>query len=169
MDENPDIAARMDAFVKDSGMDPTCQTGYSVFEIPMEKDENRLDDVSFGQDAVYADFITLDDYNALENTDVKLGPDEVLVYGMREKYGFDSMHLLGTEYKAKELDSFSENNPNEAIVNDTYLMSFLPVKPCCESRTRRRRRPGKCIRTIRRLFSTGPDWTVRTRTSRRTI
>ena len=122
MDENPDIAARMDAFVKDSGIHPTRQTGYSVFEIPMEKEGNRLDDVSFGQDAVYADFIALDDYNALENTDVKLGPDEVLVYGMREKYGFDSMHLLGTEYKAKELDSFSENNPNDAIVNNTYLI-----------------------------------------------
>ena len=50
MDENPDIAARMDAFVKDSGMDPTRQTGYSVFEIPMQKDGNRLDDVSFGQE-----------------------------------------------------------------------------------------------------------------------
>ena len=103
---------------------------YAYFNVDIEQNIAKLTNQYNPEKTNVVYLIPLDDYNALlskvsDNT-IDLDNDEVLIYSTREKFNYDSINLLGNEYKIKNhIDSFDFNNDSAAfsLFNCHYIIT----------------------------------------------
>ncbi|EOS61897.1 hypothetical protein C815_00343 [Firmicutes bacterium M10-2] len=126
--EQDQIAQDVQNFWNEEGFSPQSVRQCSYLKVSLGADQqDRYDHVSFDQNAVYFRFMTLDDYNTMEGTNVTLAPNEILVYSERVNLEGDQLSLLGQDYQVRPLDSFDFSNDTAQFING-YMDVILPNK-----------------------------------------
>lgn len=115
---------------------------YRSIPFVMVRDKNSFteahDDSVFVSSVCILNFITLSEYNHIENKSVNLEENEVLIYSNRERIDYNTINILNNEFKIKErlealtIDNIVSSNvynnyyivvPDEKIIETIYLSS----------------------------------------------
>ena len=87
------------------------------------KDGNYALDQNISSDSYSFGFISIDDFNRLEQTDIQLSVDEVLIFSISGTYGKDSIMINNQVYQIKqEFDEVSFQPKQENSLFPVYLL-----------------------------------------------
>lgn len=107
-------------------INPIQQVAYLSKKSPAIKQARNFELVSpsmFNPDAAILEFMSVDDFNRLENTKITLSDDEMLIFTTAKNYGKNSITINNQTYRIQqELEEVAFATKNEMDIMDTYIL-----------------------------------------------